>query len=124
MLPKKYYLDNLFDVFSDNNKMDMKCDVYELDGKYHIEADIPGFKKEDINIECSDGYLTISATKEEIKDDSNKNYIRKERSFGKVTREFYVGNVSEEEIDAKYEHGMLKITVPKQENTKKRVEIK
>lgn len=123
MLPKKYYLDNLFDVFAES-KLDMKCDVYEDDLNYHIEADVPGFDKKDIDIECSDGYLTITASKEEVKDESEKNYIRKERSYGKVTRSFYVGNISEDKVDAIYEHGILKITVPKQEKNKKTIEIK
>ena len=82
MLPmRKYYLDSIFDDFmGERNNLDvMKCDIYEKDGAYHIEADIPGFKKEDINIEFHKGDLKIVlAHKENHKDD--KKYVRKERT--------------------------------------------
>ena len=66
LIPRKFYLDDLFDNFitsRDNNNM--KCDIYEKGGNYHIEMDIPGFDKNDISIEVKDGYLTISAEKNE-----------------------------------------------------------
>ena len=125
MLPKKFYLDSIFDNLLDGtNPMDMKCDIYEKNGSYHIEADIPGFDKKDIALEYNNGYLTITAEKEEVKDDETKNYIKKERSYGKVERQFYIGDIDEEHIKAEFNDGILKIAVPKVEKANKLIEIK
>lgn len=123
LIPRKFYLDDIFDDFEKTNNM--KCDIYEKDGNFHIEMDIPGFDKKDINIECDKGYLTITAEKENEEDDENKNYIRRERSYGKYQRTFSVGDVDTENIKAKFEHGMLKIVIPKSKEieTKKNIEI-
>jgi HSP20 family protein len=123
MLPKKYYLNSIFDeLLSLNSAEGMKCDIYEKDGNYHIEADIPGFNKKDINIECKDGYLTITASKEESNEDETKNYIRQERKYGMIKREFYVGDVDTTKIEAEFIDGSLKITIPKpEENDNKTV---
>ena len=122
MLPsRKYYLDSIFDNFMDEGSDNfdvMKCDVYEKDGAYHIEADIPGFKKDEIQMELNDGVLTISAAKGLDKDEEDKkgNYIRKERYAGSMSRSFYVGeNMKEEDIHAKYENGILTLDVPKEQ---------
>ena len=131
MLPmRKYYLDSIFDDFMDrNDQMDvMKCDIYEKDGAYHIEADIPGFKKDEISVECEDGYVTITAEKDsenEDKDEERK-YLKRERNYSKTTRKFYVGDIESDKIEAKYENGILNIVVPKQEKlpNKKTIEIK
>ena len=132
MLPsRKYYLDSIFDNFiNESDKFSiMKCDVYEEKGEYHIEADIPGFKKEEISVECEYGYVIISAIKNgEEKEDSNKNYIKRERFYGQVTRKFYVGDVDNDKVKvkAKFKDGILEIVVPKQEKipNKKNIEIK
>ena len=124
MLPRKFYLNSIFDDFFDEVKnIDMKCDVYEKDGIYHIEADVPGLQKEDLSVEYDNGYLMISTSKEEEKVDKSKNYIKKERSYGYLERQFYVGSIKEDMIDAKFENGILKISVPKQEKTTKLIEI-
>ena len=103
----------------------MKCDIYEKDGSFNIEVDVPGFDKENINIECKDGYLTIEAIREVEENANDKNYIRKERSYGKYTRTFYLGDINEELIEARYNNGTLSITVPKEEkkDTKKVIQI-
>lgn len=132
MLPsRKYYLDSIFDNFMDegaNNFDVMKCDVYEKDGAYHIEADIPGFKKDEISVDCEDGYVTISAEKntENEEKDENKKYIKRERFYGKTVRKFYVGDVDSDKIQAEYKDGMLELVVPKEEKlpNKKSIEIK
>lgn len=131
MLPsRKYYLDSIFDNFMDDSiSFDvMKCDVYEADGSYHIEADIPGFTKEEISVECEDGYITISAEKNTDNDiqDDNKKYIKKERIYGKIIRKFYVGQIDNEKINAEYNNGILKVVVPKEEkiSNKRMIEIK
>ena len=129
LMPRKFYLDDIFDDFISSRKEQyMKCDIYEKDGKYHIEMDIPGFKKEEISVETKDGYLTITAEKKDEvnEDDKEKNYIRRERTYGKYQRSFYLGDLDEEKIDASFENGMLKIEVPKKEevDSKKVIEIK
>ncbi|MCI5967149.1 MAG: Hsp20/alpha crystallin family protein [Tenericutes bacterium] len=132
MLPsRKYYLDSIFDNFMDegtDNFDVMKCDVYEKDGVYHIEADIPGFKKDEISVDCEDGYVTISAEKntENEEKDENKKYIKRERFYGKTVRKFYVGDVDSDKIQAEYKDGMLELVVPKEEKlpNKKSIEIK
>ncbi len=94
----------------------MKTDVRELDGSYELDIDLPGFKKDEINVDLKNGYLTIGATKGVDKDEKDKNgkYIRRERYAGVCSRSFYVGNVVRpEDISAKYEDGILKLSVPK-----------
>lgn len=127
LIPRKFYLDDIFDDFgmTSNTNNSMKCDIYEKEGDYHIEVDIPGFDKKDISIDCDNGYLTITAEKEMENNEDKKNYIRRERSYGKYERSFYIGDVASEEIKAEFKHGMLKIVVPKvkEVETKKRIEI-
>lgn len=129
MLPmRKYYLDSIFDDFMEPNTNfdEMKCDIYEKDGNYHIEADIPGFKKEDIKVECEDGYVSISAEKnDEHEENDDKKYIKRERNYSKITRKFYVGDIETDKIKAEYKDGILNVTVPKEEklSSKKSIEI-
>lgn len=128
LIPRKYYLDSIFDDFfmDDTTPETMKCDIYEKDGKYHIELDIPGFNKNDINIECHDGYLSVSAEKSDSNEEKDKNYIKKERVYGRIQRQFYVGDVNTDDINAEFKDGILSITVPKEEKSieKKQIEIK
>lgn len=94
----------------------MRADVRETDGAYELDVDLPGFKKDEINVELKDGYLTISAAKGLDKDEKDKEgkYIRKERYAGACSRSFYVGDVQQKDVSAKYEDGILKVTLPKQ----------
>ncbi len=129
LLPGKFYLDDFFDDFAPMPKMpkmDMKCDIYEKGGNVHIELDVPGFDKNDIKLDVDDGILTVEATREDEKEDEDKNYYRKERAFGSFKRQFTVGNIKEDEISAKFNNGVLKISFPKEEKkeTKKFIEIK
>lgn len=134
LMPNRTYLDDVFDDFmfptmKDSEFGKMKCDIYEKDGVYHLEMDIPGFDKKDVNIEIDENdYLTITAEKktENKEEDKEKNYIRKERSYGKYQRSFYLGDVDKDKIDASFENGILKITMPKKEevkSSKKTIEI-
>ena len=96
----------------------MKTDVKETDAGYEVDIDLPGFKKDEISAKLDDGYLTISASKGLDKDEKNKEgkYIRKERYAGAMSRSFYVGGaVTEEDIKAKYEDGILRLSIPKKE---------
>ena len=96
----------------------MKTDVKETDTGYEVDIDLPGFKKDEINAQLDNGYLTISAAKGLDKDEKDKKgkYIRKERYAGAMSRSFYVGgDVTEEDIKAKYEDGILRLSIPKKE---------
>ena len=94
----------------------MKTDVREMDNSYELDIDLPGFKKDEITVELKNGYLTIGASKGLDKDqkDENGTYIRRERYAGVCSRSFYVGSsLRPEEIGAKYEDGILRLSVPK-----------
>ena len=95
----------------------LKTDIKETKEGYELIIDVPGFKKEEVKVALKDGYLTVSAAKgldEEQDDKKTGRYIRRERYAGTLSRSFYVGDaVSEEDIHAKYEDGILKLSVPK-----------
>ena len=96
----------------------MKTDVKETDTGYEVDIDLPGFKKDEINAQLDNGYLTISAAKGLDKDEKDKKgkYIRKERYAGAMSRSFYVGEgVTQEDLKAKDEDGILRLSVPKKE---------
>ena len=96
----------------------MKTDVRETDNSYELDIDLPGFKKDEINVQLDNGYLSISAAKGLDKDEEKKNskYIRRERYAGAMSRTFYVGdNLTQQDIKAKFENGILKISVPKKD---------
>lgn len=127
LITKNFFLDDFFDDFFPSPRFgSMRCDIYEKDGDYHIEVDIPGFNKDDISVELNDGYLTITADKKEEVKDEGKNYIRRERRSGRYTRSFYVGDVDTDDVDAEFKDGLLKIVIPKKAEVvnKKRIEIK
>ena len=96
----------------------MRTDVKEKDGSYELDIDLPGYNKEDVRAELENGYLTISASTKNDKDEKDENgkYIRRERFYGHCSRSFYVGDaVTQEEIKAKFENGILKLSIPKKE---------
>ena len=128
LIPRSYFND-IFDDFMPSVKSEnMKCDIYEKDGNYHIETEVPGFNKEDIKIEAKDDYLTITAEKNSDinEEDKDKNYIHRERRYGKYQRSFYLGDLDSDNIDAEFKNGILLITVPKKDNSsdKKYIEIR
>ena len=128
MLPSRIFFDSLLDDYEDSRfKKSMKCDIFEKDGNYNVVMDIPGFKKEDINIECDNGVIKISCEKkEEENEEDDKKYIRKERVYEKCERSFNFVDIKEDEIEAEFTDGTLKLVIPKQEkvDTKKSIEIK
>ena len=96
----------------------MKTDVRETENTYELDIDLPGFKKDEVNLELKDGYLSISAAKGLDKDEKDKEgrYIRQERYAGTCSRSFYVGEGMEpEDVSARFEDGILKVSLPKQE---------
>ena len=104
-------------LYGDRSGRLMKTDVREKDGQYDMDIDLPGFKKEDIRVELHDGYLQVSAVKglnEEEKDEKGK-LIRQERYSGSMQRSFYVGDsIKQEDVKAKFEQGVLKLSFPKE----------
>ena len=121
---------SIFGENGKNAKNIMKTDIREHDTGYELDVDLPGFKKDEINIELENGYLTISAAKGLDKDEQDKKgkYIRKERYAGAMQRSFYVGDaVTEEDVKAKFEDGILKLSIPKKDakevETKKTIAI-
>ena len=137
MLPS-IFSENLFDEFFDDDfsmfpawgkrnplygkhaKNLMKTDVRETESSYEVDIDLPGFKKEDIKLNLENGYLTVSAQKGLDKDEQDKNgrYIRQERYTGSCSRSFYVGDMEPSDVAAKYEDGILKISLPKVDQKK------
>ena len=126
LMPRSYYLDDLFDNFLSSEDSKMKCDIYESEGKYHIEIDIPGFRKDEIKIECNKGNIVITAEKSDEQKDEDKKYLRRERVYGKYQRSFYLGDIDEENIEASFDHGTLSVVIPKKEekDTRKYIEVK
>ena len=113
---EKHFFGERNPLYGKHAKNIMKTDVKETDNSYELDIDLPGFKKEDINVQLDNGYLTIAASKSLEKDDEHEksHYIRQERYSGSMSRSFYIGNdVKQEEIHAKYEDGILKLAVPK-----------
>ena len=103
-------------LYGKHAKNMMKTDVRETDGTYEVDIDLPGFKKEDISVSFENGYLTVSTNKTLDRDDKDKDgkYIRQERYAGSMSRSFFIGkNIPKEDIKAKYEGGVLRLSVPK-----------
>ena len=104
-------------LFGKNASRIMKTDIRETEKTYELDVDLPGFKKEDIQAQLKDGYLTITANKgveHNEQDQKSGRYIRRELYSGACSRSFYVGeNITEEDIEAKFENGILQVTVPK-----------
>lgn len=127
LIPRNDFFDNALDLIDSSffNNNIMRTDIYENDEDYIIEMDLPGFKKEEINIDLEDKYLIISVSKKEEKEDTTK-YIRKERYYGEYKRSFYVGAVKEDSIKANYVDGILRLSYPKvqaEKNTRKQISI-
>ena len=105
-------------LYGKHSRNMMKTDVRETENSYELDIDLPGFKKDEINVQLDNGYLSISAAKGLDKDEEKKNskYIRRERYAGAMSRTFYVGdNLTQQDIKAKFENGILKISVPKKD---------
>ncbi|WP_297131589.1 Hsp20/alpha crystallin family protein [uncultured Eubacterium sp.] len=132
----KDLFDDFFDFpFYDDKEMDklekklyghrsknlMKTDVQETENGYVLEMDLPGFSKNEVKASLKDGYLTIKAEKgldKNEKDEKNAKYIRRERYAGSCERSFYVGDINEADIKGEFKHGILKLTIPKEQPKK------
>ncbi len=108
-------------IYGKNAARVMKTDVHEHDTAYELDIDLPGFNKDEINLSLENGYLIVGAAKSLDKDEKNDEgkLIRQERYSGSMQRSFYVGSdITEEDVKAKFENGVLKLTVPKKEAQK------
>ena len=108
-------------LYGRNAPHEMKTDVHEHEDHYAVDIDLPGFKKEEINLELENGYLTVHAAKnlEQDKTDKAGKVIRQERFSGAMQRSFYVGEaLTEEDIGAKFENGVLSLNIPKKDTRK------
>lgn len=125
MLPRKFYIDDVFDELLEANNHDMKCDILEEENSFIVEMDLPGYKKEDIKIECNKGNLIINCEKKNVQKEEGQKYIRRERRYGKCSRSFYLGDIDQDGIKASFVDGTLTITVPKvdEEKNKKYIDI-
>ena len=104
-------------LYGKNAKNLMKTDVRETDNTYELDIDLPGFKKDEVQLDLKDGYLTISAAKGLDKDQEDKKgkYIRQERYAGACSRSFFVGEgIEPRDVSAKFEDGILRVSLPKQ----------
>lgn len=122
MLPSRLFFDDSFFKGDEN----IKSDIYEKDGRLVVEMEAPGYIKDDINISIDKGTLSITFEKEE-EDEENKKYLHRERkSYSKVSRSFYLGDIDEEDIDASFKNGVLVVSAPKKKEieTKKTISIK
>ncbi len=138
---KPMYFDDAFDKMFDDafknfwgdNELErhdaFRTDVIERDDSYLLEAELPGFNKEDINIDLKNDLLTISASHKEENEEKDKHkYIRKERYYSSYSRSFRVNNVEANDIDASYNNGILEVVIPKKEpetrESVQRIEVK
>ena len=140
MFAPKVFTDNLFDdwfegfdlmdrqmnrmnrkLYGKHANREMLMDVKDSGDHYDVEIDLPGFKKEDITIELNDGFMTVSASKGLNEEDKNRSgkIVRQERYSGMMSRSFYVGeDISNEEVHAKFDNGVLTLQIPKKDQEK------
>ena len=91
----------------------MKTDIRETENAYILESDLPGFSREDIHAEINDGYLTIRAEHKSENEDKNESYLRRERSYGSLSRTFDLDGIDAEAITASFKNGVLTLELPK-----------
>ena len=126
--PTTSILDDFFndEFFLPSFNSNSHLDVYQEDNKYVVEVDLPGFKKEEINMSFNNDLLTIKAEHTEEKKEDNKKYIYRSRSQSMFTRQIRFNNIDQNLIDAKFEEGVLKVVLPIKGETEvmKRIEVK
>ncbi len=108
------FFDTGFPASIENPAAGMRVDIREEDDRYLIEADLPGFKKEDIGIQMNDNRITITAEHNEDFEERGDSYLRRERRSGKLARSFVVDNVKHDGVSAGYENGVLRVFLPKE----------
>jgi HSP20 family protein len=124
LLPRSNYFDQILNSFFSDDLMNLpnagfsqnsfRVDVKENDSAVTIEADLPGVKKESIDLTYDNNYLTISALRDDSKETKEENFMRRERFYGEFRRSFYLDNVDHEKIKASFDNGVLTINIPKE----------
>lgn len=125
---------NDFDLFDDfpfegflprKEKNLMKTDVRETKNGYIVDIDLPGYNKENISLSLNNGYLEVSAKQEKKNDSDDERFVRRERFYGECSRSFYVGDdITEEDIEAEFKNGILRIDIPKKDEKEDNTEVK
>ena len=123
MIPFARNDDNFFDLFDNFERKffgnsaaalpDFRTDIRDAGDRYILEAELPGFRKEDIKLDLKDGILTISAQHSQESEEKKNSYIRRERRYGSFSRSFDVSGIQEDHITAAYNNGVLELTLPK-----------
>lgn len=122
----EFDLENMFENFFNDklfpslyaNSGQMRVNIKENEKEFFVEAEIPGFNKEEINIEIEDDRLTITAETNEKTEEKSDRYIRRERKYNSLTRSFALSDIVKENITAKFENGILFLTLPKEEKAR------
>jgi HSP20 family protein len=112
-----FFGDDFLPVFQNGFSTSFNADIRDLDKEYVIEAEMPGLTKEDIKIDLHDDIMTISAEKKAESSEESGSYVRRERRFGTFSRSFRVEDIKQEGINAKFDNGVLRISLPKQETS-------
>lgn len=123
LVPRRRQENSIFDFMNDMEKSffgndltginQFRTDIVEKDDAYILEAELPGFSKEEIEVNINDDYMTIQATHREESSEEKDNYVRRERKYGSFSRSFNLDGINADDISAKYEDGILKIDLPK-----------
>jgi len=116
------FFDDWFDIPFNSTYNNMRTDIIEDEGGYQLAIDLPGVAKENIKISYKNGYLTVAV---ETLNNDNQEYIHRERYRGRLSRDYYVGRINEDQISANYENGVLTIHIPKEsiQDNKKYISI-
>ena len=107
-------MDEVFEDMFPSTPTQMRSDIKENESEYQIEVELPGFDKKDVNISYDDGYLTVSASQNQEKENKHHKYVTKERNYSSLERNYYVGDIDYSKIKAKMDKGVLEIVIPKE----------
>ncbi len=121
------FLENFFNnSFMAGFNTSMRSDIKENEHEYIVEVEMPGYSKENIDVECQDGHLTITAANSQENGEERTNYVRQERQYGRISRSYRLDGIDEEKITAAYRNGVLILTLPKSDDShdkKRRINI-
>ena len=116
--PEKFFDQMFANPLNEARFVPFAVDLKEVGDVYQLEADLPGVKKEDINLQYTNNYLTITAKRDAVQEEKSQvNYLCQERSYGQLQRAFYMVNVAGDKITAEFKEGVLKIVLPKKDAT-------
>ena len=123
----RFFEDDFFNNFRNNTTYKIPVDIYEKKNKIHLDFELPGISKKNIEIQLENNTLTVKGTFEKDKDIQEENYFRTERYYGEFSRSFTIpNNITHKDISANFDKGILKVTFPKSKETEevKKIEIK